>query len=75
MSAQVLIQVALMAFVLLAPTMMVAVLVSGLSRRAGAVEPERAEALSPEPVAAGSGDEPGAHLGGLLVPDRVPVSV
>ena len=38
MSAAEIIQVALMAFVLLAPTMMVAVLVSGLSRRAQSVD-------------------------------------
>lgn len=34
MSAESMVQIALMAFVLLAPTLMVAVLVSGLSRRA-----------------------------------------
>ena len=34
MSAAALVQIGLMAFVLLAPTLMVAVLVSGLSRRA-----------------------------------------
>lgn len=40
MSAAGLIQVALMTFVLLAPTLMVAVLVSGISRRPVDVEPE-----------------------------------
>jgi hypothetical protein len=44
MSAEELIQVVLMAFVLLAPTLMVAVLVSGLSRRPTAPEREPAEA-------------------------------
>lgn len=38
MSAAEIIQVGLMAFVLLAPALMVAVLVSGLSRRAGSVD-------------------------------------
>lgn len=38
MSAAEIVQVGLMAFVLLAPTMMVAVLVSGLARRTGSVE-------------------------------------
>ena len=37
MSAAALVQIGLMAFVLLAPTLMVAVLVSGLSRRAAPV--------------------------------------
>lgn len=45
MTAAALINVVLMAFVLLAPTVMVAVLVSGLSRR-------------PAPVGAGAGPEP-----------------
>ena len=37
------IQVALMSFVLLAPTVMVAVLVSGIARRGLEVEPEAVE--------------------------------
>ncbi len=41
MSAEEVVQVALMAFVLLAPTMMVAVLVSGISRRAASVDQPR----------------------------------
>ncbi len=46
MSAAGLIQVALMTFVLLAPTLMVAVLVSGISRRPVEVEPEPEVAVS-----------------------------
>lgn len=59
MSVSELIQVMLMAFVLLAPTLMVAVLVSGLSRRQDAVggpatayDRERFEALEPVEVGA-----------------------
>jgi len=40
MSAEELVQVVLMAFVLLAPTLMIAVLVSGISRRSAAPEQE-----------------------------------
>lgn len=46
MSAESMVQIALMAFVLLAPTLMVAVLVSGLSRRAE-VATDVAEAVTP----------------------------
>jgi hypothetical protein len=42
MSAEALVQVVLMAFVLLAPTVMVAVLASGTSRRSAAPEKETA---------------------------------
>jgi hypothetical protein len=57
MSAPQLVQLALMAFVLLAPLAMVGVLLTGLARRGD------------------SADEPGPHLGGLLVADGVRVSV
>lgn len=43
MSAEQVVQIALMAFVLLAPTMMVAVLVSGLSHRPRSADQPRAD--------------------------------
>ena len=52
MSVSELIQAVLMAFVLLAPTMMVAVLVSGLSRRQDVVR-EPVDAFEPVEVGAG----------------------
>lgn len=60
MSVGSLVMVGLAGFVLLGPVLMVAVLVSGLSRPA---------------AGARRSDEAGRHLGGLLVPDRVVMAV
>jgi hypothetical protein len=58
--------VALMAFILLVPTLMVAVLVSGLSRRGAQDSAQNSAQVS---------DQPGADLGRLLEPDGMVMAV